>query len=203
MVPDETLSIGVAYTFCVSDLLNLTLVSKKMRRVAYIAAGRRVRNRCPFFLAPCYVPSHWDERSLEHDIQRLMLCEMRMSSHYMSLLRMVGQMFPCRMLNANFRNPRLYTQHINNWCFLRNIADHPYAMHRLASEQREGLSDRCTTVDDSPCDLIRRLHMELGISPNITDEDGHYPIYYAVKEGRQLVVDTLVECGARIEDASL
>lgn len=196
MIPDNVLARYLFQRLDTYDLLRLTLVSKKMKRVAYIAASHRLIVR-RVFLFP-NVQTQWSDFGIKDDMQRLMLCDMRLGNYYLILHTRMRLCIPYTMLMSTFRTPR-ENYYMSDWMFLRNVADYPYCMHVLSSHQQNIPFATRPMLDGPSHVLIKRLHDELGVSTNTVDERGNYPLHYAVKEMRDDVVGVLLECGARMD----
>lgn len=189
MAPDGPLANALASLQpSAEDLARLALVSKKFRAVAYIAATRRLR------VYACR-PAPWDEtRHVANSIQRLRLHQMRWS--YVTLLvhsAMDGP-FPCMKLLSVFRESRNARFWLDEWSFVRLLADHPFSVHRLASERNLW---GARNVVDGPSETLIGAVLALGVSPNYADEAGKFALDYAEDEGRAAVASELCRWGAR------
>ena len=187
MVPDDLLAQVVYKTFDAVDLVILSMVSKKLKRVAYIAAARRLRSY-RFFMPPL-CPARWDHSTLQNDIQRLRLCQARSNTDIIGdAYAALRHAFPGDQLHTLFRERGMG---VDMWTFVRIVADSPYSLARLSSQfkARECLKKNAHR-DTHAIEFIKAL-CELGVDPCAPDENGVTPMKHARIEERYDIIAVL------------
>jgi hypothetical protein len=187
MLPDEVFARVVYKTFDAVDLVILSLVSKKLKRVAYIAAARRLRTY-RFFMPPL-CPARWNHATLQNDIQRLRICQARSDTDTVqNAYAALRHAFPGDQLQTLFRARGMG---LDTWTLVRIVADSPFSLARLSSQFKARSQLKAHAHRDVYAIEYIRALCKLGVDPRIPDEKGVTPVEHARKEGRDDIIRVL------------